>query len=81
MTTVWPKNEAVRAVLKHLNGVGFAAGGGSAEWPDDKFTQRRIEDGDVLTHPAQGSIDAPTDLILRTRPRPTPTTAPTVTIA
>lgn len=43
---VWPKNEQMRKLLKHPNGTGFRDAG-SAEWPDDSFTARRIRDGDV----------------------------------
>lgn len=44
---VWPKNDTMRKLLKH-GVVGFP-GEGPAEWPDDTFTHRRIEDGDVTT--------------------------------
>ena len=43
---VWPKNDAMRKVLRHVNGTGFRAEG-PAEWPDDSFTARRVRDGDV----------------------------------
>jgi hypothetical protein len=33
-------------VLKHPKGGGFPESG-SAEWPDDRFTKRRIADGSV----------------------------------
>ena len=42
---VWPKNEAMRKVLKH--GVIAFPEDGPADWPDDTFTHRRIMDGDV----------------------------------
>ncbi len=45
---VWPKNDDVRKILKHPNGVGFREHG-PIDWPDDSFTHRRIRDGDVLT--------------------------------
>lgn len=45
---VWPKNDSMRKLLKHPHGkVGFHETG-SAEWPDDSFTYRRIQDGDVV---------------------------------
>lgn len=44
---VWPKNDVMRKILKHPNGVGFRDEGG-ADWPDDAFTARRVSDGDVL---------------------------------
>ena len=38
---------ALRRHLKHIpSGVGFRSEG-SAEWPDDTFTRRRIRDGDI----------------------------------
>jgi hypothetical protein len=44
---VLPRDDDMRAILKHpVNGAGFLATG-SVEWPDDAFTQRRIEDGSV----------------------------------
>ena len=44
---VVPAKEEYRAVLKHPNGSGFPASG-SAEWPDDRFTKRRLADGSVI---------------------------------
>ena len=76
MTTVWPKNEAVRAVLRHTNGIGFASTG-SASWPDDPFTRRRIRDGDVVLTETQGTIDEPGQLHLN-HEIARPTRAPTV---
>jgi hypothetical protein len=43
-----PAKEEYRAVLKHPTGGGFPATG-SKEWPDDRFTKRRLADGSV-TH-------------------------------
>ena len=43
---VTPKDETLRRLLKHPRAGGFRKEG-SAEWPDDRFTQRRIRDGDV----------------------------------
>jgi hypothetical protein len=44
---VLPKNEAIRKGIKHWpSKVGFPKEG-SAEWPFDTFTKRRIRDGDV----------------------------------
>jgi len=42
---VWPKNDDMRKVLRH-GVVGFPEEG-PADWPDDTFTYRRIQDGDV----------------------------------
>jgi hypothetical protein len=43
---VVPANEKYRAVLKHPNGMRLRAEG-STEWPNDRFTQRRLRDGSV----------------------------------
>lgn len=43
---VWPKNDELRKLLKHPNGVRFRPEG-PADWPADVFTHRRIHDGDV----------------------------------
>ena len=43
---VEPRDEDIRRVLKHPSGVRFRSEG-SVEWPDDKFTWRRLRDGDV----------------------------------
>src|SRR5262245_21552637 len=44
--TVVAANEDLRRVLAHPNGGGFRKDG-TASWPDDSFTRRRIRDGDV----------------------------------
>lgn len=45
---VWPKNDQMRKALRHpINNVPFNAEG-PMEWPDDSFTHRRLQDGDVL---------------------------------
>ena len=43
---VVPVDESKRAILKHPSGARFRVEG-SAEWPNDRFTQRRLADGDV----------------------------------
>jgi hypothetical protein len=43
---VFPKNDDIRRVLFHPTAGKFRAEG-SAEWPDDSFTNRRIRDGDI----------------------------------
>ena len=43
---VAPKDETMRRLLQHPRAGGFRADG-FAEWPDDLFTHRRIQDGDV----------------------------------
>jgi hypothetical protein len=48
---VWPKDDEMRKLLQHEpTGVPFYETG-PADWPDDTFTYRRIQDGDVLTSP------------------------------
>ncbi len=44
---VMPAKEEYRTVLKHPHGSAFPASGG-AEWPDDRFTKRRLADGSVI---------------------------------
>jgi hypothetical protein len=43
---VLPANEDFRQVLKHPSGIRFPEEG-SVEWPMDKFTKKRIAEGDV----------------------------------
>ncbi|WP_028164122.1 hypothetical protein [Bradyrhizobium elkanii] len=43
---VLPASDELRKVLKHPNGMGFRPEG-SSEWPNDRFTKRRIADGSV----------------------------------
>jgi hypothetical protein len=43
---VVPASEELRKVLKHPNGIGFRKQGG-IEWPNDRFTKRRLADGSV----------------------------------
>jgi hypothetical protein len=43
---VVPANDDGRRLLKHPKSGGFPAAGG-AEWPDDRFTKRRLADGSV----------------------------------
>jgi hypothetical protein len=44
--SVSPVNDDMRRVLKHPRAGGFPKTG-SVVWPDDRFTQRRINDGDI----------------------------------
>ena len=47
MVKVMPKNDAMRKMLKHpLGNIAFREEG-PMEWPDDAFTSRRLQDGDV----------------------------------
>jgi len=44
-----PKDDDMRRTLKHPSGhIGFPTSG-SVEWPLDRWTRRRIADGDVTT--------------------------------
>jgi hypothetical protein len=45
--------EQYRAVLKHPKAGGFPAEGGK-EWPDDRFTRRRLADGSVTKEETKG---------------------------
>jgi hypothetical protein len=48
---VMPRDDDMRRLLKHPNGIGFPATG-SVEWPNDKFTRKRIADGSVTEEKA-----------------------------
>jgi hypothetical protein len=55
---VVPKNDQIRKYLKHgITKVGFLAEG-SAEWPNDAFTKRRIRDGDVTVEQREAPREA-----------------------
>ena len=55
---VLPSSDNIRKYLKHPGTrVGFGAEG-SAEWPNDAFTKRRIRDGDVRLEPV-AALEAP----------------------
>ena len=43
---VLPANEDFRQVLKHPSGLRFPEQG-SVEWPLDKFTRKRLAEGDI----------------------------------
>src|SRR6185436_13066769 len=54
---VVPKNETIRKYLKHQpSGKGFLAEG-SIEWPNDRFTQNRLSDGDIRIITAEEQRD------------------------
>lgn len=44
---VWAKNEEVSKVLRHPTGGGFMWPT-PADWPDDTYTFRQVQAGDVL---------------------------------
>jgi hypothetical protein len=47
MVRVTPRDDGIRKFIRHMpSGVGFPKEG-PAEWPLDRFTKRRIADGDV----------------------------------
>jgi hypothetical protein len=50
---VTPVNDVMRNVLAHPRAGHFPAEG-SMEWPDDGFTLRRIQDGDVTVEKTEG---------------------------
>ena len=53
---VWvgPVDDAARRLLKHPSGVGFGHEG-DVEWPSDRFTRRRLAEGDIkLSEPQAG---------------------------
>ena len=49
---VLPAKEEYRKVLKHPKGAAFPETG-SVEWPDDRFTKRRLADGSVTRESEQ----------------------------
>ena len=49
---VVPASDELRRALKHPRGMGFPPDG-SAEWPDDRFTRRRIKEGAVTVERPQ----------------------------
>ncbi len=55
---VWPATDLYRKHLKHPVAGGFRDHG-SANWPDDQFTNRRIAEGSVLTHEPPSSSPSP----------------------
>jgi hypothetical protein len=49
---VTPKDDTMRRLLKHPRAGGFPKSG-AAEWPDDRFTKRRLADGDITKDEAK----------------------------
>jgi hypothetical protein len=47
---VTPKNDTLRKLLRHPRAGAFPKDG-PAEWPDDRFTKRRLADGDISVEP------------------------------
>jgi hypothetical protein len=59
---VWPKNDDMRKLLRHPTGGAFSVDSSiPAEWPDDSFTHRLIQDGDVVME-APAASPAPADV-------------------
>ena len=58
---VVPSNDKMRRLLKHPHAGGFRAEGG-ADWPNDRFTKRRLADGSIKREerppPGQGQARA-----------------------
>jgi hypothetical protein len=54
---VFPTSDNIRKILSHPTGGPFREDG-SAEWPDDVYTHRRIADGDVTTEEHQAEKKA-----------------------
>jgi hypothetical protein len=55
---VAPANDIMRKLLKHPHGGGFHKEG-SVEWPNDRFTKRRLADGSVTREDAQQPQPSP----------------------
>jgi hypothetical protein len=54
---VLPRDDGIRKNIVHWpTGIAFPATG-SVEWPNDRFTQRRIRDGDVTVEEAGHDSD------------------------
>jgi hypothetical protein len=50
---VLPRDETIRKYISHQpSGIAFPATG-SVEWPNDRFTQRRVAEGDVTIEDAE----------------------------
>jgi hypothetical protein len=57
---VTPANEDIRRVLRHPHGMPFRETG-SVEWPLDKFTQKRINEGAITAEPVNAEKPAHAD--------------------
>jgi hypothetical protein len=55
---VWPRNDDLRKLLRHPVAGGFRESG-SANWPDDTFTYRLLQDGDLTKQPPTGERRKP----------------------
>ncbi len=76
---VWAKDETVRQSLVHPSGARFGPSlAEPAYWPDDKFTQRRLVDGDVLDSLPANRKSPPVRQMVINPPKPhAPTVAKT----
>jgi hypothetical protein len=57
------KNDDIKKVIRHPIGGAFREDG-TAEWPDDSYTLKRIQEGDVISEdqPAQSNPLAPPEM-------------------
>lgn len=55
---VIPRDDEMRAILRHPSGMAFLAEG-SVEWPLDNFTRRRIAEGVVSIETPEPAPPAP----------------------
>jgi hypothetical protein len=55
---VVPRDERMRVAIRHPAGLAFRSTG-SAEWPNDQFTKRRLREGSVTLEAARPAPDAP----------------------
>jgi hypothetical protein len=72
--SVIPANDDMRRLLRHPLAGGFRSDG-SAEWPDDRFTQRRLADGDIKragAKPPEPEPPKPTGEQSQAEPEPSP---------
>jgi hypothetical protein len=66
---VSPANDTMRRLLKHPRAGGFGKEG-SVEWPDDRFTKRRLNDGDITREEKQTEENRPPPRQHRTEEEP-----------
>jgi hypothetical protein len=64
---VTPANDEMRRLLKHPKSGGFRKEG-SVEWPDDRFTKRRLADGSITRESDGGQENPPPENEPRSEP-------------
>jgi hypothetical protein len=57
---VEPRDDTIRRLVKHPNGMKFRSEG-SVEWPNDRFTKRRIAEGVVTVEEKKQEQPEPQD--------------------